>query len=1050
MDFIRFSIERPVTVLVGVILLVMFGLVAFFELPYQLTPRIEKPVVSVRTFWPGATPYEVERDIIEGQEKVLKGLPNLDEMESSSSDNSGSVTLNFDLGIDVEEALMRVSNKLDEVPAYPENVDKPVISASGQESSPTIVIALQTLPDNPRDIYEYLTYFEDNIVQFLERVPGVAEMQLRGGTNRQMQVILNPERLAAYGVTIDQVIAALRGDNVNISAGSMGVGRRDYRIRAVSEFRSAADIAEVTVISDGRRRVLVKDLAEVSIGYQRPSGVGLQEGVPGIVMFVVAEPDANILEVTAAVRTEVERLNTGPLAEMGLEFLWLNDQDRFILGAIELLQQNIMVGGAMAIIVLLIFLRSIASTIIVATAIPISVIGSFVFMRAFGTTLNIVSLAGIAFAVGMLVDNAIVVLENIDRHRNMKKGPFDAAYAGCKEVWGAVLASSLTTVAVFLPVIFLEQEAGMLFRDIAIAVTCAVSISLVVSISVIPMISRKMFDIKWVHLLEHKTSGESWITRVGEKVADAFMALIGLAIRNPLTRIVTVGGLVAGAFFTVRALLPPMEYLPQGNRDLIFNVLIGPPSMSYEERLDVGHSVWSFLEPYTHPGGKDGYPEISRVFFMSSGDFMGCGMVSSDAQRTRELLPLARQMIAAQPGIFGVSNQSGIFGRGIGQGRTISVNLGGSDIDELVDVSGRMMSAIREAIPDSQIRPQPSLDMMYPEKRFIPDGERLSALGMTAQQFGVALDVIMDGRSIGDFKQEGQRKVDLVVKVAESNVRTPEALHQALVPTPVGRAVPVSSLATMVETTGLTSIRHHERNRTFTLQVTPPYSVTLQEAMEAVTDEIVPRLRDEGLMEGVSVTMSGTADSLTQTREALQWNLLLAVAITYLLMSALFGNFIYPLIILFTVPMAGAGGFIGLKLVNIFVATQQFDVLTMLGFIILVGVVVNNAILIVHQSLNNVRIRGQEYRQAVLDATRSRLRPIYMTAATSIFGMLPLVVRPGAGAELYRGLGSVVLGGLAISTIFTVFLIPSLLMFFIPMEGRQKNSGPSAEVIPAK
>lgn len=1049
MDFIKFSINRPVTVLVGVIFVVLFGLVSLYQLPYQLSPRVEKPIVTVRTVWPGATPYEIERDIIEGQEKVLKGLPNLDEMESESSDNSGRVTLSFDIGIDVDEALMRVSNKLDEVPSYPENVDKPVLSASGNETQPIIYMALQTTEDNPNDIYEYLTFFEDNIVQFLERVPGVAEIQTRGGTGRQMQINLKADRLAAYGVTIDQVIAALRGDNVNISAGSMDVGRRDYRIRAVSEFRSAEDIANVTVISDGRRRVFVRDLADVGIGYSRASSIGLQDGLPGIVTPIVAEPDANILDVTAAVREAVKELNEGLLAEEGLKIIWLNDQDRFIIGAIDLLQQNILVGGTMAILVLLLFLRSVASTIIITTSIPISVIGSFIFMRALGTTLNVISLAGIAFAVGMLVDNAIVVLENIDRHRRMGRGAREASYEGAREVWGAVLASSLTTVAVFLPVIFLKEEAGMLFRDIAIAVTCAVLISLVVSVSVIPMLSSKLFEMKFVHRLEHKTAGESWVTRVGETLSNGLMKLIRLTIYNPLTRIATVLVLVAGAIFTSKALLPPMEYLPQGNRDLIFNVIMGPPGLSYEARAEIGKYVSDYLKPYYEPG-YEGYPGIRSVFFMSFGDFMGCGIVSEDPMRTRELIPLAREMMSTIPGVFGISNQSSIFGRGIGQGRTISVNLSGNDIDELVEVSGRMMRTIQTRIPDSQIRPRPALDLMYPEKRFIPDGDRLRAVGMTAQQFGTALDVIMDGRDIGDFKQEGEKKIDLVIRVADASIDTPEDLYNALIPTPGGFAVPVSSLSEMIETTGLTSIRHRERNRTFTLQVTPPYSITLQEAMETVTDVIVPELEKEGLMDNITVTLSGTADSLTQTRQALQWNILLAIAIIYLLMSALFGNFIYPFIILITVPMAGAGGFIGLKLVNLLIADQQFDILTMLGFIILIGVVVNNAILIVHQSLNNVRIHGLEYREAVLEATRSRLRPIYMTAATSIFGMMPLVVRPGAGVELYRGLGSVVLGGLAISTIFTVFLIPSLLMFFIRMEGRHRKESPAHEPLIAK
>lgn len=1032
MDFIKFSIANPVSVMVGVLLIVLFGLVSFSKIPYQLTPKVERATVSVRTMWPGATPYEIERDIIEEQEKVLKGLVGLEEMESTSSDGMGSISLRFKLGKDMEDALLRASNKLDEVRQYPENALKPSLSASDERGGGVAYLSLKTLPDNPRDIFTYATYFENNIRQFIERVDGVSSVRISGGQDFEMQVKIKPEKLAAYRLTIDQVIAALRGENINISAGTLGVGRRDYRIRAVAEFRSPEDILNVIVISDRQRSIRVADLADVDFGYSKPSTPSLQDGEPSMTVFIQPEPDANILELTDRIEASVGDLNK-IIAEDGLHLYWLDDQRDYIQGSINLLTQNIVVGGSCAIIILLLFLRSFASTLVVATTIPISIVGTFIFMKAFGTTLNIVSMAGIAFSVGMLVDNAIVVLENIDRHRKLGKTPFLASYEGTREVWGAVLASSLTTIAVFLPVIFLEDEAGMLFRDIAIAVTCAVGLSLVVSITVIPMFARLLFENEFVHRLESKTRREGIVTRMGHGLSDVFMKLIGVATYSVATRAITIIGLSTGAMFTAYLLLPKMEYLPQGNRDFIMNMLIPPPGLSYEEQLEIGHYTFDYLEPYFEPG-YEGYPGIERAFFFSMGTTMMFGMVSSDGPRTRELIPLSRKMMADIPGVMGISTQAGVFSRGMGRGRAIDVNVSGSSIEDMIAATSQLMDAIREAIPDSQMRPNPPLDLMFPEIRFIPDGEALRASGMTAQQFGIALDVIMDGRDVGDFKREGEKKIDLILKVADAHIVTPEDVANALLPTPSGMTVPVSALSTMVRTNGLTSIRHLERNRTFSLEVTPPYTITIQEAMEIVQDEVVPTLRSQGALDGMKVTLGGTADKLTQTRRALQWNFLLAIAITYLLMSALFGNFVYPLVILFTVPLAGAGGFIGLRLVNIFIAPQQLDILTMLGFIILVGVVVNNAILIVHQSLNNVRIRGMQHRDAVTEATKSRLRPIYMTAATSIFGMLPLVVWPGTGSELYRGLGSVVLGGLAMSTIFTVFLIPSLLMFFIRME----------------
>jgi len=1053
MDIIHFAIAKPVSVIVGVILLVMFGLVAFASLPIQLSPNVESPVVSVYTIWPGATPYEIERDIVEEQEQVLKGIPGLQEMESSSANSRAWVSLRFDVGTDIDDALLRVSNKLDEVPRYPENVDKPIVSASNNDGSPVVILQIRPTEGNPRHIDTYLTFFENDIRQHLERIDGVGEVDASGGSREEMQVIIDPDKLALYGLTIGQVTAALRGENVNVAAGNLDVGRRAYRIRSVNEFRSAEDILKVPVISDGQRKVSIRDLADVGLGFQRKDTPVLQNGEPGINIFIRAEAGTNVLRMTEDVETTMHMLNERFLVKEGLEMSWLSDQREYITGAMRLLTQNILIGGTLAVIVLLLFLRSLASTLIVALAIPISIIGSFIVMRALGTSLNIVSLAGIAFAVGMLVDNAIVVLENIDRHRRMGKVPFDAAYDGTREVWGAVLASSLTTIAVFLPVIFLEQEAGKLFRDIAIAVTSSVTLSLFVSILVIPMVSRQLFENRLIHRIESRSKGESRISKIGHGLSNVFMGVIGLALRNAVTRLVTICSLVGGAAFTAYTLFPSMEYLPSGNSELIFNRVITPPGLSYEERLAIGEYTYKYLEPYYEPGYK-GSPGIKRIFYIGRDRGIFMGVISADKMRTRELLPICQEMIDSLPGAFGVSTQSAILRIGRGGGRDIDVDLMGSDFEEMASVGERMMAIIKQEIPDAQIRPQPSLDVLFPEVRIIPNGEALRAVNMTAQEFSLAVDVLMDGRDIGDYKQEGRKKIDLVVKVADTHFDSPEHLYHAQVPTPMG-TMPVASLSELFQTTGLESIRHRDSNRTFSLEVTPPEHVTIEETMEIVQNRVIPHMEARGMLDGIFVKLSGTADRLTETRQALQMNFLLAAAITYLLMSALFGNFLYPIVIMLTVPLAGAGGFIGLRLVNIFVAQQHMDILTMLGFIILVGVVVNNAILIVHQSLNNIRVNNMDHRDAVIEATRSRLRPIYMTAATSIFGMMPLVIYPGPGAELYKGLGSVVLGGLAMSTIFTVFLIPSMLMFFIRMENRLKRKKPptdsdAANLAPAK
>jgi HAE1 family hydrophobic/amphiphilic exporter-1 len=1034
MDIIRYSIEKPVTVISVIIIVLLFGLISLKRLPFQLSPTVIEPEIKVTTTWRGATPYEIEREIIEEQENTLKGLPNLEEMESESMNGMGTVTLRFKVGTNVEEVLTRVSNKLNEVPSYPNDVDKPVVNASGASTSPVVWIILKTMDSNPRHVETYRTFFEEEVRQHLERVKGVSDLFIGAGTEQEMHVVVKPDRLAALGLTVYDLISNLQKENINTSAGTLEVGRQKYRIRTKAEFNSAEDIRNVVLRSDGQKRVLLRDVADVDFGYAKPNGVVLHNGTGGMAVGIRPEPGTNILEMTDQLEETVKWLNETKLKPNKLYFHWLYDQRFYIGGAIKLIKQNIVFGGLLAVAVLMLFLRSLRATAVVALAIPISIVGTFTVLDIMGRNLNVISLAGIAFAVGMLVDNAIVVIENIDRHRKTGKSAYDAALDGTKEVWGAVLASTVTTVAVFLPIVFIHEEAGQLFRDIAIAVVTAVSLSLFVSVSVIPMFSNKFFGVA----SSKKLHSKSILVSSGNWLAEQIMNLVSMAIRNWKTRLTTICLLTGLAFFTVWALLPKMEYLPQGNRNFVLSILAPPPGLSNQELLEIGNYFTEIARPHL---GKDvnGMPGIADMFYIGREGFNIVGALSTHWDRAGELRPLFNRMIYSIPGMYGVSLQPGIFSRRIGTGRSVELDISGDDLELIVAAATRLFEKIRDDIDGTQVRPVPSIELSYPEAQIIPDRERLKTNGMTSRELGLALDVLMDGTYVGDFKQEGKKKIDLIIKSADAGIATPEDLYHSLLSTPKGQMVPVSSLARLEHTAGMTQIRHLERKRTVTLQITPPDDMALQEALEIIEQEIIPAVRAEGLFKELEVGISGAADKLIETRNVLQWNFVLAALIAYLLMASLFSNFIYPLIIMLTIPLAGAGGFIGLKLLNIFLVQQPMDVLTMLGFVILIGVVVNNAILIVHQALNNFHNRGMTHHDAVLDSTRSRLRPIYMSAATSIFGMMPLVLVQGAGSEMYRGLGSVLLGGLAVSTVCTVFVIPAILMFVIPMEKRREH-----------
>lgn len=1039
MSPVEFCLKRPVSVMVGVIMVLMFGILGLTSLPIQLTPDVSLPELTIKTNWPGSTAYEIEREIIEPQEDVLKGLRHLTKMESESVNNQGRIILTFSLDAKLEDIMLRTSNKLNEVSKYPENVEKPIITASGANASPVIWTIFKTLPENKRNINTYRTYFDDHISQALERVPGVAELYIVGGTEDELQVMTDPYALAAQNLTLSRVTERLRSENVNISGGDLSTEKRKYLIRTLGEYRKPADISKVILRSENDRVVTVGDVAEVKLGYKKLEAAIFHNGQKAIAVGIKKEAGANVLEMTRRVHQEVDRLNADILKEKGLFLDWVYDQTPYIDSAIGLVKQNIWIGGALAIIVLLIFLRSLSATLVVAAAIPVSVIGTFLFLLLGHRNLNVISLAGMSFAVGMVVDNAIVVMENIDRHRKMGKDPYLAARDGCAEVWGAVLASTITTLAVFLPVIFIKEEAGQLFKDLAIAICGSIALSLVVSVTFIPTLSKLLFSFRERNKRPlNSTSGPKPQAKIRKDPLNSFGSffvqsisnLVGWFTQRWYRRISVVTLLGGGALLVAWLLWPKMEYLPMGNRNLILSILIPPPGYSDAEREAVGTEIGRQLKPYMEKE-IDGADRVSTYFYVGRGQMLFVGAKSANPERVRSIIPPLQKIIASIPGMYGITMQRGIFESGLGKGRTIEVDISGPQLSRLVTAGGALFGMTRKALPGTQIRPVPSLELTSPEVTILPRRDRSAALGIDARELGLMVDVFLDGRKIDDFKAPGRNQIDLTLMGQKDTITSPDQIIDLPMVTGDGRQIPLSTLATLVETSGPTQINHLERRRNITLQVTPPENVPLEEAMEILASKLLPQLKKMGLSgKDVEISLSGTADKLTQTRLALQHNFILALIITYLLMAALFESFFYPLIIMVSVPPAAAGGFIGLALVNRFIAPQALDILTMLGFIILIGLVVNNAILIVHQTLNFKR-DGMAAREALKASVESRIRPIFMSSLTSVLGMLPLVLFPGAGSELYRGLGSVVLGGLALSTVFTIFMVPALLSFFI-------------------
>ncbi len=1034
MGLIRLAIDRPVAIMSAVLLVILMGWVALYTIPIQLTPDTRRPIIAVTTAWPGAAPAEVERDLLERQEEALKGLEGLEKMEGRARRGSATVILEFGAEQNLDRLLLLVNNRLSQITGLPDDVREARLATRSSEDAPIATFVIRSAPGNPRHIDTYLDYIEDIIQDRMERVDGVALAEVSGGRARELRVIVEPQRMARYGLTTSNVVDALRNTNVNITAGDVNEGKRQYVVRTESELSTLERVRQVPLRSDldaatGRiSRVTVGDIANVEFGLVKPLSQIRNLGEPAIIINVIRETGTNVIAVMEGLRAEVAELNATALKREGLIVDQVYDETEYINAAVSLVTENIWVGGLLAVLVLMLFLRDIRSTLVVGLSIPVSVIGSFVAMAALGRTLNVISLAGIAFAVGLVVDAAIVVLENIFRLRQLGMSRSEAAVKGATQVWGAILVSATTTVVVFAPILMMKLVVGQLFRDIAVAISVSVLLSLVVSITVIPTLANR--------LLRAHDSGERYFRLPGiDHFADAFVNFILRFARIMVTRrpvgigvIVLVSG---GAALGTWLFLPKLEYLPEGNRNQIVANVQQPPGYNLETTIQIAEKVEERLRPHwasvTGPESNPGEPpKIDRFWFVArpTSNFISASAV--DPKRANELIPLLREAAFTEPGAFGFVNQTSIFGRGVGGARVVELNISGPDLEALLDVARDGVRIANQVFPrGTQVRPQPGLELGAPEVRVVPDLTRLSDTGLTARDLGQAIDVFNDGLKVSEVSIDGQR-LELKLMGPENRIERTQGIGDLPVVTRKGSILPAGQLASIQVTEGPTEIYHLDRQRTVQVQVRPTNDIAFETAIDMVRKDVMGALVAQGLPPNVSLRLSGTADELSRTWNAMKFNLLVAIIVVFLVMAILLESFVFPLVIMFAVPLATAGGVAGLAVLSIFVY-QPLDMLTLLGFVILIGTVVNNAILLVHQTLHHSRYEGMAVTPAILEATRNRIRPIFMSTMSNIFGMLPLVLIPGAGSELYRGLGSVVIGGLALSAVLTLLIIPPLM-----------------------
>ncbi len=1132
MQTIKSIVYNPVKVSVGILLIILFSLIALMRMPMQLTPEVQRPTISIQTRWSGASPQEIEKEIVLEQEEQLKSVEGLTKLSSACSDSSGRITLEFKVGTDMNQSLLKVNSRLQQVREYPEDADQPVIYTTNVSDRPiawfilsklgpsfeTLIqfqkdhpelkeelesilkaqnnVGLQMLrirmlakknesvkkdllPDESFDVIKLKKFTEDEIESRFERVEGVSQSNVYGGLEEEMQIVIDPEQLAARQLTITEVRNVLRGQNANTSAGDFWEGKRRWVVRTIGQFNSIEEVKNQLLAVRGGSPVYVRDIAEVRLGYKKPTGLVRRYGESNISVNCLRETGANVLDIMEQLRITSADLNENLLKSKGLQLTQVYDETEYINSSVNLVKNNIFIGGALTMTVLMLFLDLGVKTLlmtpliivsafaaaylspwyfllsliliilsgfwfargalVVGLAIPTSIIGTFLILNSLGRSLNVISLAGLAFAVGMLVDNAVVVLENIYRRHSNGESPFQAAIRGTQEVMGAVFASTLTTVAVFLPVVFVEEEAGQLFRDIALAISASVSLSLLVSMTLIPTAAARLMknDSDGSNPLE-KPNYQSLRNKIISPLLFAGTAFSNQVIqfnrwiqkqvwRQILTIILLVGTSVGVSWL----LWPKVEYLPSGNKNLIFAVMLPPPGYNLDQMMELGEKLESDLRPYwdVEPDSPEAkkldYPVILDFFFVARTKNIFMGLRAHDPLRAAELIPLFQKVGKNLPGTITIAKQSSLFERGLSAGRTIDVEIIGPDLVKLVGMGSEILRKVSELMPEAQARPVPSLDLSSPEIHVNPKLYQSAEMNISSRELGYTVNTLIDGAYAGDYYLGG-KKIDLTIMGRNKILKNTQDVKALPIATPHGQLVPLEALADVVITSGPEQIHHRERQRAITIQISPPAEVPMEVALELIQNKIIKPLDESGQLKGgYRTNLTGTADKLRDTWNALRFNIGLALMITYLLMAALFESWLYPMVIIFSVPLGAVGGVLGLFLLNQFIL-QPLDVLTMLGFIILIGTVVNNPILIIHQSLNHMREDDMSPKESILESIKTRIRPIFMTTTTTVLGLLPLVLFPGSGSELYRGLGSVVLGGLIFSTIFTLFLVPTL------------------------
>jgi len=1025
MRLISASIRNPIAVGVVVLLICLFGGLSLSKLPLQLFPDIDRPNITIFTGWRAASPEETEAELLEPQEQVLQGLPGVEEIEGNANTGGSFINLTFAIGTDMKSALVDVIGRMNRVRSQPQDADRPIIQLGGGGNDANESLSwffVQLLPGTPGPIESYRHYIEDVVKPRIEAVPGVAAVNVNAGPPNDVRITVDLAKAAALGVGIPD-IATKAAAATDVSAGQVGLGRQQYTLRFTGRYKPADLGALVLAWRDGRP-VKLGDVATIEMKPPEQQFFVYQNGNPAIGLNVLRAPGANVLGTLEQVKKVVGELRDGALKSKGLGIEQSFDSALFIHRAVNLLSENLVVGALLALLCVWWFMRDWRATLLIASAIPVCLLATFGALDLAGRSLNVISLAGLAFAVGMVVEGAIVVSGNIIRLKEAGMTPTEAAREGTQQVVPALIASTITTIAVFLPVLFLRDVEGQIFADLALTISIAVALSILVAITVLPAAAGG-----WLKAKKLKSGyGDGWpqVTERILKWTDSRPKQIGWVLA------LLVLPLAASWYF-----LPKLDYLPPVKRAAIDASFSFPPGMSPEVvNREIGSKLIERLQPYMK-GEKQPALKNYYLWLWPGGGTIGARVV--DEKRIGDLERIMREEITKGfPDTRSFASEGELFGGVGGSARSVAIHLQSDDSEALNRVAEEGRQLLEAKFPGANVQANPNTDQTSLELHAIPDDRRIAEAGWDRAQVGTIVRSLGDGAWLGEYF-DGQNRLPIILRADRRE--TAESLAEAPLVTPSGQVVPLGDVIKLETTLGPGQIRRLNHRRTVTLTMDPPQTLSLEDALATIQNEVVPALKAK-LPADANIRLAGSADRLEATVATMAKNFVLALLVLFLLMAAMFRSLRDALVVVLTVPVALVGGVLGLRVLG-FVAFQPLDLLTMIGFIMMVGVIVNHAILLVDRT-RDAQNHGCSLEESIRQALNQRLRAILASTLTGALGALPMAINPGPGSVIYRGLAAVNVGGVVVAMVFSLLLLPSLMRLTTRQPAKAADSASDA------